>query len=77
MNYFPFDHIHRYFEEPNLIFLLTATAIMKPDHLRIVLHINFVSHNIADFGRIPRLSSASSPPGLGEAEVLLWGTACF
>ena len=79
LNYFPFDHVHRYFDYSNLFFLLAANAIsMKPNHLRLLaLHFSSERQSIADFGRILRLSSASAPLGLGEAEVHPQGITCY
>ena len=79
LNYFHFDHVHRYFDYSNLFFLLAANAIiMKPNHLRLLaLHFSSERQSIADFGRIPRLSSVFAPLGLGEAEVHPQGIACF
>lgn len=79
LKYFPFDHDHRYFDYSNIFFLMTPSAIiMKPDHLRLLaLHFSSERQSIANFGRIPRLSAASAPLGLGEAEAHPQGIACF
>ena len=76
LNYFPFDHVHRFFDYSNLIFPLTSDVIVKHPDLRLAPHFSFAQQSIASFGRIPRLSSSSTPLGQGEAEVLQRGIAC-